>query len=139
MMNANPRAARITQTCLEAAAAVACCDNDRAEWLVYELISMTPGGHALRLAASAWAAVVADHIVTTKGPGSFSATIDNPDDEASEIFAAVVCAIGNRDAKGAFGLMRDSEPAAFQRAAMQLLGAAGAALAAAGGVTPGGA
>lgn len=126
---------RITEICWEAAAAAAVDDADLVDAYLIELLDMVPNGEAIGLAAIGWATLVADHIVG-KGPGGqFSATIENPD-EPTEIFAAVVCAVGNRDIRAALDLLGNSEPSDAFDAATQLLGSAAAVLAHPGPITP---
>ena len=129
----------VSRTCWRAATAAAMGHNGDVDQAVIELLDMAPDGLALRLTATGWAALVAQHVLGDAPPSHFSAHVQDDDGttcDATETFAAVVCAIGNGDGLGAAALLHDCEPDVAFGASMQLLAAAGAALANAWGITP---
>ena len=125
----------IYRLCWEAAAAMSTEDDAVVDACLAALLAMRPRAVAVHLAATGWAAVVADYVVGDGPGGHFSSGIDGPDD-ATEIFAAVVCAVGNNDIAGAVNLMANSSPADAYEAALQLLATAGAAIAQNPGAAP---
>lgn len=136
MTTGSPQAKRIGKACWEAAVAMAVGDAYRADRLVMELLTLGSPGIGVRLAATGWAGIVAERIADGGPGGHYSAKVHEPDDVA-EMFAAIVCAVGNADPCGALELMRDAEPEVVFATAMQLLAAAGASLAGTGRSTPG--
>lgn len=122
-------AERVSEACVAAVAASAVGDAMEVDRLIGELLAMAPAGKALLLAATGWGSVVAQHVVGDGPGGRFTAQIDEPDD-ACEVFAAVVCAIGNGDDCGALDLLSDSDPKVAFSACLHLLVHAGEALAA---------
>jgi len=119
----------ITRLVWEAASAAAVGDHDAAQVCVNQLVGRNAGGSWLHIAAVGWAALVAEHVSGGSTNYRFSSKIENPD-EKTEIFAAIVCAVGNRDCAGATALLRQIHPVVAYDSAVLLLYGAGSALAA---------
>jgi hypothetical protein len=128
MEESTPDAAWISRLVWDAASAAAVGDHHAAERLVAELINADDDGASLRIAATGWAALVAEHVCSGVAGYRFRATVESPDDK-TDIFAAVVCAVGNRDCAGGIALLNEIGPARCFDVAMLLLYGAGSALA----------
>lgn len=101
-----PEAAWIRRLVWDAASAAAVGDHQAAQRIVSELLDADTDGTSLRIAATGWAALVAEHVSGGVAGYRFNANVEVKDDK-TETFAAIVCAVGNRDCAGAIALLRE--------------------------------
>jgi hypothetical protein len=117
----------ISQLVWDAAAAAAVGDHHAAQQIMAQLVDADDDGTSLRIASTGWAALIAEHICSGVPGYRFKARLEQPDDK-TEIFAAIVCAVGNRDCPGAMALLEAIGPIRALDVATLLLYGAGSVL-----------